>query len=527
MTRSGRNVWKWIALGIACGLGVSSVASAQGHPAPVVQTTEGLVRGEIDTFKNRITWLGIPYAAPPVSARRWQPPASPASHLGIFHATQTGSACPQDAGPFGVASQNEDCLYLNVYAPFPKPAGAPVMVYIHPGSLLTGTGNSHDPTGLVQRGIVVVTINYRLGALGFLAHPALSAEAAGGVSGNYGIMDQQRALGWIQQNIAAFGGDPGKVTLFGHSAGGLSVYTHMASPASAGLFHGGIASSGAYQLNGMSRTSAEMNGTAFANAAGCTSQDADCLRGLSVSAVLAAQTLTRGPFGYLPTVGGLTLPVSPLTAFATGNFNQVPVIAGSTHDEHRLFVALFFDLRGILVTPANYVPSIMALLGVTQPVALFLASQYPPAAYPSAAVALSALGTDAIFACNGVISERLISNANVPTYAYEFNDANAPQIYLPPVSFPYGAYHIGDVPYVVDTTATFPTVFTPAQQTLSGTMLDYWATFARFGNPNIAPQPAWPAFSLPAQSWQSFQTPTVTNRTNFVADHKCALFGAP
>jgi para-nitrobenzyl esterase len=522
MTRSGRTVWMWTALGLACGLGMSSLASAQAHPSPVVETTEGKVRGDVDG--NRFRWLGIPYAAPPVGARRWQPPAPPASHTGMLHAVETRSPCPQDAGPFGFPSQNEDCLYLNIYTPKPKPTNAPVMVYIHPGSLVTGAGSSHDPTGLVQRGIVVVTINYRLGALGFLAHPALSAEAEGGVSGNYGIMDQQRALGWIQQNIAGFGGDAGNVTIFGHSAGGLSVHTHMASPQSAGLFHRGIASSGAYALGGMPRAAAEANGTAFATAAGCTAQDAACLRALPVPAVLAAQNLTRGPFGYLPTVGGLTLPLSPLAAFASGNFNRVPVMSGSTHDEFRLFVALFFDLRGTPVTPATYIPAISAVLQVPPPVATFLASQYPLAAYPSPGVAVGAVGTDAIFACNAVVSQRLLAPF-VPTYAYEFNDADAPQIYLPPVSFDYGAYHIGDVPYVIDTRATSPTVFTPAQQALSATMLDYWATFARLGNPNVAPRPAWPAFSLAAQSWQSFQTPAVTNQNVFPLDHKCALFG--
>jgi para-nitrobenzyl esterase len=522
-------VWKWtLGIGLAYGLCMSSSASAQnqgngpGHPAPVVQTTEGLVRGDIAAA--RIQWLGIPYAAAPVGARRWQPPAPPASHNGVLHAVQTRSACPQDAGPFGVASQNEDCLYLNIYAPKPKPAGAPVMVYIHPGSLLAGTGNSHDPTGLVARGIVVVTINYRLGALGFLAHPALSAEAAGGVSGNYGIMDQQRALGWIQQNIAGFGGNPGNVTIFGHSAGGLSVHTHMASPASAGLFQKGIASSGAYALGGMTRAAAEANGTAFATAAGCTAQDSACLRALSIPSVLAAQALTRGPFGYLPTVGGLTLPISPLAALASGNFNRVPVMSGSTHDEFRLFVALFFDLRGTPVTPETYIPAIAAVLQVPLQTAAFLATQYPLANYSSPGVAVGAIGTDAIFACNAFLSQRLLSTF-VPTYAYEFNDANAPQIYLPPVSFAYGAYHIGDVPYVIDTTATFPTVFTAPQQALSGTMLDYWATFARNGNPNVAPQLAWPAFSSMARSWQSLQTPAVTNQNVFPADHKCALFG--
>ncbi len=524
MPGSGQRTWTlgWIALGLACGLAGSSIASAQAHPAPVVETTEGLVRGDVDG--NRFQWLGIPYAAPPVGARRWQPPAPPAPHHGMLHAVEKKSACPQDAGPFGVASQNEDCLYLNIYAPKPKPLDAPVMVYIHPGSLVTGTGNSHDPAGLVQRGNVVVTINYRIGALGFLAHPALSAEAAGGVSGNYGIMDQQRALGWIQQNIAGFGGNPGNVTIFGHSAGGLSVHTHMASPASAGLFHKGIASSGAYALGGMTRTAAEANGTAFANAAGCTAQDAACLRALSVPAILAAQDLTRGPFGYLPTVGGLTLPISPLAALASGNFHRVPLMSGSTHDEFRLFVALCFDLRGTPVTPLTYIPAISAVLQIPPQQAAALATQYPLASYSSPGVALGAIGTDAVFACNAFLSQRLASNF-VQTYAYEFNDANAPQIYLPPVSFPYGAYHIGDVPYLLDTTATFPTVFTPAQQGLSATMLDYWSTFARNGNPNIAPQPAWPAFSNAAPSWQSLQTPAVTTQNVFPLDHKCALYG--
>src|ERR1700677_3270820 len=245
-------------------LGGQAAASASG---PVAGTANGAVRGLVNGAVDE--FLGIPYAAPPVGPLRWQPPQPAASWSGVRDATQFAPHCPQLASPFGQASTSEDCLFLNVFTPSRGEAGArhPVMVWIHGGALVTGESNDYDPTKLVEDGVTVVTINYRLGALGFLADPALAD--ANGQSGDYGLMDQQAALRWVQRNIANFGGNPRNVTLFGESAGGLSVLSQVASPAARGLFAKAIAESGSYNLTQASLASAETAGQAFAAKAGC------------------------------------------------------------------------------------------------------------------------------------------------------------------------------------------------------------------------------------------------------------------
>ena len=280
----------------------------------------------------------------------------------------------------GKASTSEDCLYLNVYAPARRSAAKlPVMVWIHGGGLTFGESDGYDPTPLVGDGVVVVTINYRLGALGFLAHPALSAEA-GGSSGNYGLMDQQAALRWVQRNIGNFGGNPRNVTIFGESAGGLSVLAQMASRSAAGLFTRAIVQSGAYALTQPSQASANTTGTGYAAAVGCPDQTATCLRALPVAQLLAKQNF--GVKGYLPNIDGRVLTQSISTALSTGQFNRVPLINGSTRDEWRLFVALR-DLAGAPVTAATYPSAISATLGVDAATTAAIVARYPLSAYPS------------------------------------------------------------------------------------------------------------------------------------------------
>ena len=360
----------------------------------MVGTTNGAVRGTSSGSVNE--FLGIPYAAPPVGALRWQPPQPAANWSGVRDATQFAPHCPQSATPFGQASTSEDCLFLNVFTPSRQQAGArhPVMVWIHGGALVTGESNDYNPAKLVEDGVTVVTINYRLGALGFLAHPALAD--ANGQSGDYGLMDQQAALRWVQRNIASFGGDPRNVTIFGESAGGLSTLSQIASPAARGLFSRAIVESGSYNLTQASLASAEAAGQAFAAKAGCSDQAAACLRSLPVSTILANENAG----GYTPNINSEVLPQTLKTAFATGEFNRVPIINGTNHDEWRLFVALS-ELEGNPVTAANYQSMISATLGVPAPVAAVIAAEYPLSAYPSPAVALGAVGTDAIFACPG------------------------------------------------------------------------------------------------------------------------------
>jgi para-nitrobenzyl esterase len=422
------------------------------------------------------------------------------------------------AGPFGEASTSEDCLYLNVFTP----SGGgfhPVMVWIHGGALVTGESNDYDPTQLVEDGVTVVTINYRLGALGFLAHPALAD--ANGQSGDYGLMDQQAALRWVQRNIASFGGDPRNVTIFGESAGGLSVLSQVASPQAKGLFEKAIAESGSYNLTQTSLASAETAGEAFATEAGCASQTAACLRSLPVSTILADQDAS----GYTPNINSEVLPQSLGTAFATGDFNRVPIINGTNHDEWRLFVALS-ELEGNPVTAANYQAMISSTLGVPATVAAVIAAEYPLIAYPSPSVALGALGTDAIFACPALSIDQSVSKF-VPTFAYEFNDENAPENFLPPVSFPYGAAHATEIQYLMALpTAAFPGTLTAQQQQLAATMKGYWTNFAKRGVPGSFGIPFWPLFNTVTQQMQSLVPPVPQTETDFATTHNCAFWTA-
>src|SRR6516164_9077464 len=477
----------------------STLGGQAAGRGPVVGTANGPVRGLANGAVNE--FLGIPYATPPVGALRWQPPQPAASWYGVRDATQFAPHCPQLATPFGQASTSEDCLFLNVFTPRHQHAGShfPVMVWIHGGALVTGESNDYDPAALAEDGVTVVTINYRLGALGFLAHPALAD--ANGQSGDYGLMDQQAALRWVQRNIARFGGDPRNVTIFGESAGGLSTLSQIASPQARGLFERAIVESGSYNLTQASLSDAETAGEAFAAKAGCASQTAACLRSLPVSTILAHQFAS----GYTPNVNSEVLPETLRTAFATGDFNRVPIVNGTNRDEWRLFVALS-ELLGNPVTAANYQGMISSTLGVPAVVAAIIAAKYPLSAFPSPSIALGAVGTDAIFACPALAIDQSVARF-VPTFAYEFNDENAPELFLPPVSFPYGAAHASEIQYLMGLpTAAFPGMLSAPQRQLAAIMKGYWTNFAKRGFPSSFGTRFWPPFRL-TQNMQSLVPP--------------------
>lgn len=505
-------------------LGGAIAHATSDHPA-IRFTDKGLVKGVATQTMTK--FLGIPYAAPPVGALRWQPPQPAARWDGVRDATQFANHCPQGASPFGLASLTEDCLYLNVYAP-KFGLHHPVMVWIHGGALVVGQSDDYDPTEMVKEGVVVVTINYRLGVLGYLAHPALSAEQ-GGASGNYGFLDQQAAMQWVQRNIRFFGGNPHNVTVFGESAGGLSVHTQLASPLAAGLFERAIIESGAYQLNNASLATQEARGSALAARVGCdTAADvAACLRAVPVIPLLADPDVRAIS---APTVDGRVLTQSIGAALQTGQFNRVPVMEGSNHDEWRLFVALNFELpTGVPTDDTNYAARVSASFGGLPPAFTApILAQYPTAAFPSPSIALGAAGTDGIFACNSRTSIRRMANFT-PVFAYEFNDQNAPQLFLPPPpsGMPYGAYHASEIQYIFNVRPSIPNPATlnADQQQLSGQMVDYWTQFARFGNPNSFGTPFWPHYDPTADQFQSLDTPTATTESNFAADHKCGFWG--
>ena len=390
------------------------------------------------------------------------------------------------------------------------------MVWIHGGGFVGGESDDYDPSGLVADGVIVVTINYRLGALGFLAHPAL-ADRPGGPTGDYGLMDQQAALRWVQHNIRAFGGNPENVTIFGESAGGQSVLLQLISPGARGLFTKAIAESGGYALSPESLASAEAAGRAFAAKAGCASQTAQCLRSLPVATILADQD----PSGASADTDGLVLTQQLKTALSSGNFSHVPVIDGSNHDEWRLFVALA-TFEGHPVTAANYQPMIAAALHVSRRIAALIAIRYPLSDYKSPALALSTVGTDAIFACPTLMLDQAMARY-APTYAYEFNDENAPSPYPSP-GFPYGATHASELQYLFTLPAAAHGSLSAQQQQLAAAMRQEWTSFARSGVPSAAGAAAWPRVIAASQAMLSLVPPMPAPETDFSAEHRCAFW---
>ncbi|HZI55566.1 MAG TPA: carboxylesterase family protein [Verrucomicrobiae bacterium] len=538
-----------LALGIAVSCMLMAIPATAAASGPLVAAKDGVFQGVSTSTMNE--FLGIRYAQAPVGDLRWKAPRRPERSAGIQDATKFGNHCPQPASPFGLPSITEDCLFLNVFTP----AGAsqnshdghdgkgrdgersgrlPVMFWMHGGALVVGESDDYNPQRMVAQGVIVVTINYRLGALGFLAHPALSAEAAdpdndndsdqAGGSGNYGIMDQQLALKWVKRNIEAFGGDPGNVTIFGESAGGLSTFSNLVSPRAHGLFDRAIVESGAYRLTLPSLATAESQGTAFATAENCTDQTAACLRALTVAQVLAKQNAA----GYATNIDGRVLPQSIGTALASGQFNRVPVMNGTNHDEWRLFVALNDVFAGIIPTPGNYPQIIAGTLGIPVAATGPIVALYPPGpTTQSTELALGALGTDAIFACPAHFASALTSQF-VPTFAYELNDENAPQDFLPFAGFPYGAAHASEIQYLFDLRPSLPVVppLNANQQQLAQNMVSYWTEFAEKGNPNQHGTPGWLTFNVAGESIQSFVPPTPVTESNFAAAHHCAFWDA-
>ncbi len=492
----------------------------------VVHTKSGFLRG----IDGGDAWVfrGIPYAAPPVGELRWKAPQEPPRWKGIRDADEFGDACPQAEGAFGAGSVTEDCLYLNVAAP--KERGKyPVMVWIHGGAFISGAGSetAYDPTRLVREDVVVVTLNYRLGALGFLPHPALTDEA--GESGNYGLMDQQKALSWVQKNIAAFNGDPKNVTIFGESAGGHSVLSHLAAPASKGLFSKAIVQSGAY-----SPTQLPMEygyaafGMPFADRAGIAATDPaevrDLLRAMSVEEVLTAQA----DDWYVPVTGGSFLPASIFDALATGRFADVPVLTGCNLNEGRLFVALDMAEGQFYNTEEEYVAGVTALLA-TDPRGLDaarIAADYVDMQEPDNAdrfrLALSSIWTDYFFNTNNFLQWNQLSAAT-DTYAYWFTDVNAPNTFDSPI-LKMDATHSLEIQYVFGTVGAAGG--SEAQIALSEEMVGYWTGFAKTG----APDAGWtPFISGDISSYvKRLDTPPAdATAMDFVTEHNCAYWQNP
>jgi para-nitrobenzyl esterase len=517
---------------LAAAQGAARPAAAQAaagrpgaQPLPLVAGTDkGTVRGMY--AGNAREFLGIPFAAPPVGALRWRPPQPASPWAGVRDATKPGSTCAQTgsiATGVPATSTAEDCLYLNVYAP--RTAGhrpLPVMVWIHGGGLTGGAGSIYDGSVLAPKGgVIVVTINYRLSAFGFLALPSLDNE---GASGDYGLMDQQAALRWVQRNARAFGGNPRNVTIFGESAGGASVCANMASPAAAGLFSRAIAESGCL-LPAPSRQAAQQQGSALAASLGCTdpATAAACLRTKPAASILQAEN----GMSWAPVASTPVLPLQPAQAFATGRYDHVPLLQGTNHDEGRFFAALGFDALGKPLTAAQYPAVIQAAYGANAPAVL---ARYPLSAYPSPDLAYAQVFTDSVFSCPALEADNLTAGSGV--YAYEFSDPSPPNDFGLTFSFPLGAAHSTELQYVFGKIPGLGTTppFTAAQLALSDQMISYWSRFAATGNPNTGPDggttPHWPRFSAVRPAIQELVPDGTAPEpaAQFAAAHQCAFW---
>jgi para-nitrobenzyl esterase len=531
---------------------LAPLADAAEHAGPIVRTTEGPVQGFVNHGVN--AFLGIPFAAPPVGALRWQQPQAHEPWTQTMSATKFGSTCPQitELGVFaGPVSVTEDCLYLNVFTASrnaPDPAASakklPVLVWIHGGGLFDGESNDYDASALVKGGpggpTVVVTINYRLGLLGYFAHPAIDGEDHH--IGNYGLMDQQAALQWVKRNIAAFGGDPGNVTVGGQSAGSTSAAALVISPASAGLIHRAIFESGPL-LTVAPLALAESRGSNFASAAGCgaeaTPAVATCLRGLTVQKILSLQgtAAANGPYVNGLMVDGTILPIPADTAWSTGKFNRMPIMNGSVADEGA-FAASINELFYGPLSAEQYVSMVKTTYGGsagpgagppnypagTPDAAL---AKYPLSAYPNPGAAWVAVGTDANV-CRHPQLNRNVSQY-VPLYAYEFADRNAPW-YFPALSFAHGAAHTTDIQFLFPDWHGGPLgiqhKLTAQERMLSDQLVAAWTNFMYTGNPNLTGDRPWPRYSASSEVYFSQNVPKSSTITaaQFVATHNCSFW---
>jgi para-nitrobenzyl esterase len=514
---------------IVCTLTIGSALLMSGRsdaqapsPTHVLHTAAGDVQGlsmdGVDRF------LGIPYAAPPVGDLRWKPPQPPAPWSGTRQVTKFGNTCAQrERGVFSSPSTSEDCLYLNVFAAHSPEANAkqPVMVWFHGGGLFSGESDDYDGSKLVQRGhVVVVTLNYRVGVLGFLSHPALNAEGHPFI--NYGIMDQQLALKWVHDNIAAFGGDPGNVTIFGQSGGGTSVMSNLVSPLSKGLFQRAINESGT-RIGATDAALALRRGEEFAAAEGCADQSASCLRGLSVEQILRHEGPIVKHLGEtFPVVDGTVITRSAVEAFSTGAFNRVPIMNGLVADEQAYFLPEAHSHQPL--TEAGF-EEYAASFGARHVETLI--NQYPLANYASPSLAEIAMAQNMKSCIARFLNQQW--SKYVPVYAYEFDDRTAPS-YFPPVSYPMGAYHTAELQYLFPLFhggQGTPHPLDDAQLKLSDQIVDDFTTFARTGDPNqdaAEGRPAWPRYSADADNLLSLNSPVSTVKTGYGKANNCALW---
>jgi len=483
-----------VALRSACLLGCAVAVAAA---ADQVKVEGGVLEGIAGADSAVRVFEGVPFAAPPVGALRWQAPQPPAAWSGVRKADQFGARCYQ-AGLFSDMifrdkGISEDCLYLNVWTPAPAPRkGLPVLVYFHGGGFAAGSGDEprYDGTNFAKLGVVVVTINYRLGVFGFCSHPELTAESPHKASGNYGLLDMIAALQWVQRNIAAFGGDPAQVTIGGESAGSAAVSTLVASPLAAGLFRGAIGESGAvFNSNGVLGATpldqAEKMGAQFATAAGAKSLAE--LRALSAEDVLKVYG-KGGPMRFGPTLDGYFLPADLATIYSAGKQNHVALLAGWNADEVRGSVLGAKEKT----TAASFAGMLKARFGDKAGDA---AKVYAASTDEDALASAGDLASDTfIVYCTWKWIEMHAATGQAPAYRFRFDRAVPLPGDMHIAGVPGLAGHSWELEYVFGALDSKKAAWGPEDRKASAQIAAYFANFIKTTNPNGAGLPEWPAF---------------------------------
>jgi para-nitrobenzyl esterase len=456
-----------------------------------VRVAQGMLEG-IDAAKPGVrAFLGIPYAAPPVGNKRWAPPEPPATWQGVRPAGRFGNRCiqthPWPDMLFQSAAESEDCLTLSVWTPAKPGAHLPVMVWIHGGGFFAGANDEqrHDGSALASKGVVLVAINYRLGVLGFFAHPELTAESPEHASGNYGMLDMIAALRWVRDNIAAFGGDPGNVTIFGESAGSFAVSELMASPLAKGLFHKAIGESGGALRQGgispLTLAAAEQRGAEFATKVGARSLVE--LRATPPAKLIEA--VGTGD-GFNPILDGYVIPDDPVAVFTAGRQARVPLLAGWNSAEIKL--------------PPTTVAAFEQQLATAFPQDLDSARLlYPAHDDREARLSAIALASDNFIALGTwKWLELHAATGGVPVYRYLFDQPMPTDSGPPPADDP-GAAHAMDIEYVFETLDSRHLAWQDVDRRVADFTATLWTNFAKRGDPNGPRVPQWPAWNAPGE----------------------------
>lgn len=494
-----------------------------------VDTLSGPVRGMSD--EGMCIWKGIPYAAPPAGELRWRSPEDPPDREDVLEAFEFSAQCPQQgiAGILGANNRpvngDEDCLYLNIWRPR-KEGTFPVMVWIHGGALVIGSGSKEYYIGgklAAEKDVVVVTFNYRLGPFGFLSLPEFAEEDPYGSSGNYGLLDQVKALEWVSKNIAGFGGDPGNITIFGESAGGWSVCNLLASPLAKGLFHKAIIQSGACNST-MSVEEGYDFGKDFAAKAGCAGPDvAECMRSKSADEIFAngsGSSIGEGVgsmFRFIPKEDGYALRDTPIKELQSGSYNNVPLMVGSNRDEMKYFT---FMIPGIRLVPLSLLEKTFGFSMLKENKEKYR-ELYPPRAYRRCADAgIDAAGDMSLGCpCFNAAEASSVRQAKTFYYRFDYDDTRYPHM--------LGAAHGLDIPFVFGEIGAGHKFYLTKKQNqkakpLSELMMSYWTNFAKNGDPNGPGLPHWPEYNVQTRQRMYLDVnPVVMPATEYV--EKCAF----